>query len=129
MNPNATPVSEPALDMSQFFQVFFDEAAEHLDSMEQLLIGMDVAAPESEDLNAIFRAAHSIKGGSSTFGFQDMAEVTHELESLLDKIRKNELALTRDMVDAFLASGDILSAMLARHRGQGDGADEAVSMH
>jgi two-component system, chemotaxis family, sensor kinase CheA len=123
MNPQSSSAGEPQLDMSQFFQVFFDEAAEHLDCMEQLLIGMDITAPEAEDLNAIFRAAHSIKGGSSTFGFQDMAEVTHELETLLDKVRKNELPLTRPMVDAFLSSGDILSAMLARHRGQGDGAD------
>ncbi|MDX2218645.1 MAG: chemotaxis protein CheW [Burkholderiales bacterium] len=124
MNPNtSSSSSQPALDMSQFFQVFFDEAAEHLDNMEQLLLAMDVEAPDAEDLNAIFRAAHSIKGGSSTFGFGDMAEVTHELESLLDRVRKNELKLTRAMVDAFLSSGDVLSAMLAKHRGQGDGAD------
>lgn len=126
MNPNLSgSSSQPELDMSQFFQVFFDEAAEHLDTMEQLLIAMDVESPEAEDLNAIFRAAHSIKGGSSTFGFGDMAEVTHELESLLDRVRKNELRLTRAMVDAFLSSGDVLSAMLAKHRGQGDGADPA----
>lgn len=122
-HPHSTPASDPPLDMSQFFQVFFDEAAEHLATMEQLLIDIEVEAPDAEELNAIFRSAHSIKGGSSTFGFLDMAEVTHELESLLDRVRKNELPLTRDMVDAFLAAGDVLAAMLACHRGQGDGAD------
>ncbi|MFC5303356.1 chemotaxis protein CheW [Azospira restricta] len=105
------------IDMSQFYQVFFEETAEHLAEMESLLLGLDVAAPDAEQLNAIFRAAHSIKGSSGTFGFTDLAEVTHILENLLDRIRKHELALRDDMVDAFLAAGDTLQAMLAAHRG------------
>ena len=67
------------IDMSQFFEVFFEEAAEHLASMEGLLLKLDVNAPDSDELNAIFRAAHSIKGGSGTFGFTDMTGVTHIL--------------------------------------------------
>jgi chemotaxis protein histidine kinase CheA len=82
------------IDISQFFQVFFDEAEELLAEMERLLLGVDVGAPDAEDLNAIFRTAHSIKGGASTFGLTDMSEVTHVLESLLDRIRKGEMALT-----------------------------------
>ena len=76
------------IDMSQFYQVFFEEASEHLANMEALLLNLDVDHPPLEDLNAIFRAAHSIKGGSGTFGFTDMAEVTHVLETLLDLLRK-----------------------------------------
>ena len=72
--------------------------------MESLLLSLDVDAPNPDDLNAIFRAAHSIKGGSGTFGFTDMTEVTHILETLLDRLRKEELALRDEMVDAFLAS-------------------------
>jgi two-component system chemotaxis sensor kinase CheA len=112
--------SAASLDLSQFFQVFFEEAAEHLAEMENLLLGLDPANAADEDLNAIFRAAHSIKGGSGTFGFTDMTRVTHELESLLDRARKHELVLTVDMVDALLAAGDVLKAQLARHRGQTD---------
>ncbi len=82
------------IDMSQFYQVFFDEADELLAEMEKLLLALDVNAPDSEDLNAIFRSAHSIKGGAATFGFTDITEVTHVLESLLDRIRKGEMALT-----------------------------------
>jgi two-component system chemotaxis sensor kinase CheA len=74
-------------------------------------------APDGEDLNAIFRAAHSIKGGSGTFGFHDMTEVTHILETLLDRVRKGELALTGEMVDACLAAGDVLKDQLAHHQG------------
>jgi len=103
------------IDMSQFYQVFFDEADELLAEMEKLLLALDVSSPDSEDLNAIFRAAHSIKGGAATFGFTDITEVTHMLESLLDRIRKGEMALTGEHVDAFLVSKDILTMLMAGH--------------
>jgi two-component system chemotaxis sensor kinase CheA len=104
------------IDISQFFQVFFDEAEELLAEMERLLLGIDIDAPDPEDLNAVFRTAHSVKGGASTFGLSDMTEVTHILESLLDRIRKGEMALTSEHVDAFLAAKDILKMQLDGHR-------------
>ncbi|MFI4938809.1 MAG: chemotaxis protein CheA [Burkholderiales bacterium] len=104
------------IDMSQFFQVFFDETEELLAEMEKLLLALDVSEPDSEDLNAIFRAAHSIKGGAATFGITDLTEVTHVLESLLDLIRKSEMKLTSEHVDAFLAAKDILKMQLDGHR-------------
>jgi two-component system chemotaxis sensor kinase CheA len=115
-----------AIDMSQFYQVFFEESAEHLANMESLLLGLDLTAPDDDQLNAIFRAAHSIKGGSGTFGFTDMTEVTHVLETLLDRIRKHEIAITSAMVDAFLQAGDVLHAMLDAHQ-NGGAADEAAA--
>ena len=104
------------IDMSQFFQVFFDETEELLAEMEKLLLAVDVSAPDNEDLNAIFRAAHSIKGGASTFGLNDLTDVTHVLENLLDRIRKVEMALTGEHVDAFLVAKDILKMQLDGHR-------------
>ena len=104
------------IDISQFYQVFFDEAEELLAEMERLLLGVDVESPSEEDLNAIFRTAHSVKGGASTFGVTDMTEVTHVLETLLDRIRKGEMALTSTHVDAFLAAKDILKMQLDGHR-------------
>ena len=104
------------IDMSQFFQVFFEETEELLSEMEKLLLAVDVAAPDPEDLNAIFRAAHSIKGGASTFGITDLTEVTHVLETLLDRIRKGEMALTAEHVEAFLSAKDILKMQLDGHR-------------
>lgn len=114
------------VDMSQFFQVFFDEAGEHLASMESLLLNLDLEAPSLEDLNAIFRSAHSIKGGSGTFGFSDMTEVTHVLETLLDRLRKEEIALRPEMLDAFLAAGDVLRAQLEHHQGGPKADQESV---
>ncbi|OHX13191.1 chemotaxis protein CheA [Chromobacterium sphagni] len=113
-----------AIDMSQFHQVFFDEADEHLATMESLLLAMDIVSPESEDLHAVFRAAHSIKGGAATFGFSDMADLTHVLENLLDRVRKGSMALTAPMVDAFLQSKDVLQGMLTAHKG-GEQVDPA----
>ncbi len=110
------------IDLSQFYQVFFEEAGENLDRMEQLLLEIDIEAADDEELNSIFRCAHSVKGGAATFGFNDVAELTHQMETLLDKLRRHELAPTAAMVDVLLASGDALRAQLARH--QGAGGDE-----
>ncbi len=105
-------------DLSQFFQVFFDESAEHLAEMERILLSIDPHAPDEEELHAVFRAAHSIKGGAATFGFSDMTSTTHALESLLDRIRHHELYLTAEMVDAFLETKDAIAMLLAGHRDQ-----------
>jgi two-component system chemotaxis sensor kinase CheA len=84
-NGNGNGNGAGGFDLTQFYQVFFEEAGENLASMEQLLLGLDVAAPEDETLHAIFRCAHSIKGGAATFGFEDLAALTHTMETLLDK--------------------------------------------
>ncbi|WP_137894195.1 chemotaxis protein CheW [Ramlibacter sp. 2FC] len=114
-----------SFDLSQFYQVFFEEAGENLDRMEQLLLALDVAAADDEALNAIFRCAHSIKGGAATFGFGDVAELTHEMETLLDKLRRHELQPATAMVDCLLACGDALKAQLARHQ---NGVGEEVEV-
>ncbi|MDN7492174.1 chemotaxis protein CheA [Burkholderia sp. AU45274] len=104
------------LDITQFYQTFFDEADELLAQMEQLLLNLDVGSPDPEDLAAIFRAAHSIKGGAATFGFSALTDTTHILESLLDRARNHELTLTKEMVDAFLETKDVLSDQLVDYR-------------
>ncbi|WP_175947345.1 chemotaxis protein CheA [Burkholderia pyrrocinia] len=104
------------LDITQFYQTFFDEADELLAQMEQLLLNLDVDSPDPEDLAAIFRAAHSIKGGAATFGFSALTDTTHILESLLDRARKHELTLTKEMIDAFLETKDVLSDQLVDYR-------------
>jgi two-component system chemotaxis sensor kinase CheA len=116
-----------SIDISQFYQVFFDEADELLAEMERLLLGVDIGAPDPEDLNAVFRTAHSVKGGASTFGLNDMSEVTHVLESLLDRIRKGEMALTSQHVDAFLSAKDILKMQLDGHKSGAEVDQEAVA--
>ena len=110
--------SDAGLDLQQFHQTFFEEAAENLQRMEQLLLALDPAAVDDETLNAIFRVAHSIKGGAATFGFTEVAELSHEMETLLDRLRRHELAPTPPMVDVLLRGGDALWGQLSFRQGQ-----------
>jgi two-component system chemotaxis sensor kinase CheA len=118
----ASASAAAGIDLSQFYQVFFEEAGENLESMERMLLELDLERADDEEMNAIFRCAHSVKGGAATFGFADVAELTHEMETLLDKLRRHELQATTPMVDALLAAGDALKEMLARHQGNGAAA-------
>ncbi|HUX25700.1 MAG TPA: Hpt domain-containing protein, partial [Burkholderiales bacterium] len=115
------------IDMSQFYQVFFEESAELLEEMERLLLELDVAEPGKDALNAIFRTAHSIKGGSATFGFNEITETTHVLESLLDKLRNGELAVRVEMVDVFLKAVDVIKMQLAGRQFESEVDAQAVA--
>ncbi len=114
-------------DLTQFYQVFFEEAAENLDQMEQMLLNLDLSEANDEELNGIFRCAHSIKGGSATFGFTDVAELTHKMESLLDRLRRHEITPIPEMVDVLLESADAVRALLARHQAGGEGEAMATA--
>jgi len=112
-------------DLSQFYQIFFEEAGENLDQMEQMLLNLNLETADDEELNGIFRCAHSVKGGAATFGFADVAELTHQMESLLDRLRRHELQPTAAMVDVLLESADASRSLLARHQAGDEG--EAVA--
>ncbi len=111
--PEVTPVS---MDISDFYQTFFDEADELLADMEQHLLELDPLAPDIEPLNAIFRAAHSIKGGAATFGFSVLQETTHLLENLLDGARRQEMSLSTEIINLFLETKDIMQEQLDAYK-------------
>ncbi len=108
-------------DLTQFYQIFFEEAGENLDQMEQMLLNLNLETADDEELNGIFRCAHSVKGGAATFGFADVAELTHQMESLLDRLRRHELQPNSNMVDVLLESADASRSLLARHQSGGEG--------
>lgn len=108
-------------DLSQFYQIFFEEAGENLDQMEQMLLNLNLETADDEELNGIFRCAHSVKGGAATFGFADVAELTHQMESLLDRLRRHELQPNAAMVDVLLESADASRSLLARHQAGDEG--------
>jgi two-component system chemotaxis sensor kinase CheA len=108
-------------DLTQFYQIFFEEAGENLDLMEQMLLNLNLETADDEELNGIFRCAHSVKGGAATFGFSDVAELTHQMESLLDRLRRHELSPNALMVDVLLESADASRSLLARHQAGGEG--------
>ncbi|CAN7326474.1 chemotaxis protein CheA [Variovorax sp. LjRoot130] len=115
------------MDLSQFTQAFFVEAIELLAEMEQLLLELDVESPDSEQLNAIFRAAHSIKGGAATFGFTALTDTTHLLETLLDRARHGQLSLSSPMIDAFLETKDALQEQLTAYQAGKEPETETVA--
>ena len=114
------------IDVNQFHGVFFDESDEHLQDMEQLLMTLDVDAPDPEELNSIFRAAHSIKGGSGIFGFDALMNLTHVMENLLDKARNQEIQVTADIVDIFLQTLDVLKDTLSAYKEQTELPQEQI---
>ena len=109
-----------SMDITDFYQTFFDEADELLADMEQHLLLLDPQAPDVEQLNAIFRAAHSIKGGAATFGFTVLQETTHLLENLLDGARRAEMSLSTDIINLFLETKDIMQEQLDAYKSSRD---------
>ncbi|MFT5519872.1 MAG: two-component system chemotaxis sensor kinase CheA [Enterobacterales bacterium] len=111
------------IDLSQFHQVFYDESFEGLDTMEELLLSLSDGNVDNEAVNTIFRSAHSIKGGSATFGFTAVAEFTHILESLLDEMREGEREVTTEAITLLLESVDCMREMLSELQEDGQCAD------
>ena len=101
------------MDMQRFHATFFEESREGLEAMEAGLLSLEQGSRDGDLINSIFRAAHSIKGGSATFGFDAIAGLTHVLETLLDELRAGQRAVSPPAVDAMLASVDVLRALLA----------------
>lgn len=116
-----------SIDIEQFHGVFFDESDEHLDDMEQLLMSLNVESPDPEELNSIFRAAHSIKGGSGIFGFDALMNLTHVMENLLDKARNNELSVTADIVNVLLETLDVLKDTLNAYRDETSLPEDSIA--
>ena len=108
------------IDMSQFLDTFYEESFEGLEVMESELLDLDPGTADSEIINTIFRAAHSIKGGSGTFGLNGVADFTHVMETLLDEMRDGRRAVTAEAVDILLRSVDVLREMLSSLRAEED---------
>jgi two-component system chemotaxis sensor kinase CheA len=116
------------IDVTQFHDVFFEESEEHLQDMEQLLMTLDVDSPDQEQLNSIFRAAHSIKGGSGIFNFDALMNLTHVMENLLDKARNQEIEVTADIVDIFLQTLDVLRDTLTAYKESTDVPQDEIDV-
>ncbi len=106
------------IDLSRFRAAFFEEAGEHLENMEAGLLALETSGGDREVLNTIFRAAHSIKGASSTFGMDQVARFTHVLENLLDRMRDGEVLPTMELCELLLKSTDVLTALIQAEKNQ-----------
>ncbi|XOV79809.1 MAG: chemotaxis protein CheA [Aestuariibacter sp.] len=103
--------------MERFRAVFFDESAEAIDAIERNLLNVtDAADVDDEMINDIFRSAHSLKGGSATFGMKALTEFTHAMETLLDKVRAGEMRLSQEIVDCLFLSLDVLRNLVSHYQ-------------
>jgi two-component system chemotaxis sensor kinase CheA len=118
-----------SIDMSQFQQAFFEECFEGLEAMESGLLNLDTGNIDSEVINTIFRGAHSIKGGSGTFGFSSVADFTHVMETLLDEMRDGRRKVTQTAIDVLLGSVDCLREMLTSIQNEQNVEEVSVAKH
>jgi two-component system chemotaxis sensor kinase CheA len=116
------------IDLSQFRDTFFQEAAEHVNNMEASLLGLGDGPADPEVLNSIFRGAHSVKGGSGTFGFDDVTRFTHRLEELLDRVRAGKVDVGPARVELLLRACDMLRSLLAAAETGGMAPPEAATL-
>jgi two-component system chemotaxis sensor kinase CheA len=99
-------------DMSEYKEMFAVESAEHLQSMNEALLGLEKDPKNSETINVMFRAAHTLKGMSATMGYSNIKELTHNMENLMDRVRKNELTLDSSSIDLLFECLDVLEKMV-----------------
>ncbi len=104
------------IDLGRFRAAFFVEAGEHLEQMESALLQLENTPKDSELLNTIFRAAHSIKGGSTTFGADEVGRFTHVVENLLERLRNAEFDATPELIELLLSSVDVIDGLISNAR-------------
>jgi two-component system chemotaxis sensor kinase CheA len=102
------------MDASQYADLFLTESREHVSAINQWLLQLerDGAAGSAEPVSAIFRAVHTVKGMSATMGYVAVAELSHELETLLDRVRRGELGVNPELMDLLFRSADVLEAAI-----------------
>ena len=104
------------INLSQFHDIFFEESFEGIEIMESELLNLSPGTADKEITNTIFRAAHSIKGSAGTFGFSEISDFTHKMETVLDKMRNDELEISQQLISVLLSAVDSLNNMLISHR-------------
>ncbi|GIV11246.1 MAG: hypothetical protein KatS3mg020_0737 [Fimbriimonadales bacterium] len=111
--------------MDSLIQLFYDEANEMVEGMEQVLLALESGEPDPETVNALFRYAHSFKGNSAAMGFTQLSKFTHGLESAMESLRKDQRPLTPELATLMLQAVDLIRALLDRSRTEGDVGDPA----
>ena len=113
------------MDVSQYLNVFMDECQEHLQSLNQSLLALEQDPENTEILNSIFRAAHTLKGASATMGFNKMSNVTHAMEDVLSLLRQHELTVNAEIVNALFEALDLLEVLA---QGITEGREEDIEI-
>ncbi|MBB5354864.1 two-component system chemotaxis sensor kinase CheA [Anoxybacillus mongoliensis] len=116
------------MDMSQYLEVFIDESKEHLQTINEQLLELEKNPDDVSIVNEIFRSAHTLKGMSATMGFEDLANLTHQMENVLDAIRNGKIAVTPELLDVIFRAVDDLEAMVVSISEGGDGKRDVTEV-
>src|SRR3954469_24252264 len=109
------------MDTNQYFEIFIDESKEHLQAMNEHLLELEKDPANIAIVNEIFRSAHTLKGMSATMGYEDLTNLTHKMENVLDAIRNSQIALSPELFDVIFLAVDDLEAMVMSIAEGGDG--------
>lgn len=112
------------METNQYLDLFLDESSEHLQSINDNLLELEKNPDELSYVNEIFRSAHTLKGMAATMGFEDIADLTHKMENVLDRIRNEELNVTSQLLDVLLSAVEALESMVASISSGGDGKQD-----
>lgn len=97
---------------NQFAATFLQEAAEQLALIEEIILEVEENPQDEESINRLFRVFHTIKGSGAMFGFDQVAEFTHHVETVLDKVRNGAIPISKELVNVILAAKDQIALML-----------------
>lgn len=114
--------------MSQYLEVFIDESKEHLQTINEQLLELEKNPDDVSIVNEIFRSAHTLKGMSATMGFEDLANLTHQMENVLDAIRNGKIAVTPELLDVIFRAVDDLEAIVVSIAEGGDGKRDVTDV-
>lgn len=114
--------------MNQYLEVFIDESKEHLQTINEQLLELEKNPDDVSIVNEIFRSAHTLKGMSATMGFEDLANLTHQMENVLDGIRNGKIAVTPELLDVIFRAVDDLEAMVVSIAEGGDGKRDVTAV-
>lgn len=116
------------MDMNQYLDVFIDESKEHLQAINDNLLELEQNPENIDIVNEIFRSAHTLKGMSATMGYEDLANLTHKMENVLDAIRNHKIMVTTGLLDIVFRSVDDLEAMVVSIAEGGDGKRDVTEI-
>ena len=107
------------MDTSRYAELFLTESREHLSAINHALLEMEQNGGNADTVGALFRAVHTVKGMSATMGYHDVADLSHELETLLERVRRGELAVTSPLMDVLFKAADTLESAIENAVGDG----------
>ncbi|MFC3746313.1 chemotaxis protein CheW [Paenibacillus sp. GCM10012306] len=116
------------MDMNQYLSMFIDESNDHLQSLNENMMGLEANPEDLSIVQVIFRSAHTLKGMAATMGFEDLASLTHQMENVLDLVRNNKLKMQDFIFDTLFKSLDALESMVQDITGGGEGRADVSSI-